>query len=157
MQNRKPETLVRTESIAKEMCLTTQNIGESADIRKSEAKIHTILLTDFTSGDGVTRDVISEFIGAVMVEFDGACEKVPRLSHDEELLVGLGKALSQGYLQYGLFPPSLCRASLIFSLLGECSDDALYRSFLNFLPGNSGLYTNKHSIIGSTLHSKHEK
>ena len=85
------------------------------------------------AGDGVTRDVIS----TVMKEFDGAAEKVPSLSCNEEELEAFGKAISQGFLQFGLFPPTLCKASLVYGFVQDCSPELLYSSFLNFLPGNS--------------------
>ena len=58
--------------------------------------------------------IMSEFISAVMKEFDGVVEKFPSLSSDDDELEAFGKAIRQSFLQFGSFPSTLCKAFLIY-------------------------------------------
>ena len=120
---------VRRQAIIQDMT------GFLKNIQKLETGQGFTFKDEQATGDGVSRDVISEFIECVTATYVGHAEKVPSLAQEEEEIEALGKAITLGYLQHSMFPLVISKAALKYYLLGDCTDDDLFESFLNFLPG----------------------
>ena len=89
-------------------------------------------------GDGVTRDGYSAFFKCVYDKFEGCNERVPLTAMDTDELEIIGKVIHSAFICYDLFPVELCKASFIYALFKEVSDEELFLSFMNFLPPHEG-------------------
>ena len=118
------------------------------DLHNHMLLIH--LQNEMAAGDGVAREAYSIFVEDLFLKsFEGTSQFVPiiRPEFGEDEFRIVGEILYHFFINFGVFPIQLSRASLGNVFTGECSHSTLISSFLSFLPKSESL------IINDTLHN----
>ena len=83
-------------------------------------------------GDGVTRDCYAEFFQRFVEKMEGNEEKVPAPDIDDDELEVIGRIITHAFIQYSIFPLSICKSALKNALFHNVNKDDLFYSFLKF-------------------------
>lgn len=128
-----------------ESCLSRNDIyNEMINLYKKRGtlsqKMQIRFIGEEAEGDGVTRDAYSAFYAELYNKFDGEREKIPNvMNFPEEDLETIGKIIHHGFIQFGLFPFTFCKATIKHALFGEVDETELTKSFLQFIPENEAI------------------
>ncbi|XP_057311866.1 uncharacterized protein LOC130649582 isoform X2 [Hydractinia symbiolongicarpus] len=106
---------------------------------------------DFGVGDGATKDVYAKCFDEFYKQCEGERQKVPIATMDENDLETFGKLITHAFIQHGLFPLQISKASIEYSLYGNVDDKDLVSTFLLFLPENERALFEKFSEVQPVL------
>ena len=94
-----------------------------------------------TEGDGVTPDAYLAFYAELYNKFDGEREMIPNvINFPEDDLEKIGKIIYHGFIQFGPFPFTFCKARVKQALFGESGETELTKSFLQFFFENEAIH-----------------
>ena len=85
----------------------------------------------------MTPDAYSAFYVELYNKFHGEREKIPNVMNFPEDLEAIGKIIHHGFIQFGPFPCTFCKATIKQAFFDEVGETELTKSFLQFIPGGN--------------------